>query len=283
MRDEEKLWRPHCGRFAWPTIGLTSVVLGLLVLAWSTAIPLWASSVVATLAAYLGFTVMHEAAHGNVHGADRRWSWIGEVVGWIGSVPLFAPFPAFRVLHLRHHGHTNHPQKDPDYFVAGPLPIAMLTALVTIPSYYAHFLFGATSRTTAGKRARPTVVVGLVLYLGIAATLAAFGLWCEVLALWIGPAVAAGALLAFFFDWLPHRPHRSRTRYRDTGAIDLRALDPLLLGQNLHLVHHLFPRVPFYRYRAVFEAGRSHFEAQGAPIVFAGRKRNSRVKSAPTP
>jgi len=44
-------------------------------------------------------------------------------------------------------------------------------------------------------------------------------------------------------------------------------LDTPLLGQNLHLVHHLFPRVPFYRYRAVFEAARARIEAEGAPVV----------------
>jgi len=275
MREEELLWRPHVGGIAWPTVGLAGLVAALVAVAWSGALPLWAGFLVATLAAYLAFTVMHEACHGNIHGKRRRWAKLGEALGWLLSVTLFAPYPAFRVLHLRHHAHTNHPDKDPDFFVAGPLPLAVARGLLTIPSYYAEFLFGATAKTKAAQRERRSVVVGLALYLALAVALCAQGLWREVIALWLGPAVVAATLLALAFDWLPHHPHNSRERYRDTRAIDVRLLDLLLLGQNLHLVHHLFPRVPFYRYRAVFDAGRARFEERGAPIVGPRRRRQS--------
>lgn len=271
MREEELLWRPHVGGFAWPTVLLAAAVFVLTATTWAGALagwlPLWAGFLLETLAAYLAFTVMHEAAHGNVHGRHRRLKRLGEGLGWLVSVTLIAPYPAFRVLHLRHHAHTNDPDKDPDFFVAGPPLLALARCFVTIPSYYAEFLVGKTSKTSAGRRERRAVWVAVALYGVLGAALVGLGLWREALALWVSPAIVAAAVLAFVFDWLPHHPHDSRERYRDTRSIDLRPLDVLCAGQNLHTVHHLFPRVPFYRYRAVFEAGRERLRERGTPIV----------------
>ena len=55
------------------------------------------------------------------------------------------------------------------------------------------------------------------------------------------------------FDYLPHtRLHHtpSEDRFRTTRnrVGGERLLSPLLLYQNYHLVHHLHPSVPFYRY-----------------------------------
>ena len=61
-------------------------------------------------------------------------------------------------------------------------------------------------------------------------------------------------------------------------------LDPLLLGQNLHLVHHLWPRVPFYRYRAAFEASREYLDTKGATVnrPFGGVNGGSRTGGEPS-
>jgi beta-carotene hydroxylase len=268
MRERE-LYRPHVGHFAWPTVALLGLVVLLWVGAWigvlTDALGLALGGALTTLAAYLAFTVMHEASHGNVHGG-REQRWIGEVAGWIASVTLFAPYPAFRVLHLRHHSYTNDPDKDPDYFVAGSPWAAPFKCLFTIPLYYAEFLFGRSAKSAPGRRERKWVVLGLVAYAIVAVALSAAGLWREVLGLWLGPAVLAAAVLAFFFDYVPHHPHDTQERFRDTRIVDSRPLDVLLLGQNLHLVHHLWPRVPFYRYRAVFEAAREELAAKGAEV-----------------
>ena len=44
----------------------------------------------------------------------------------------------------------------------------------------------------------------------------------------------------------------------------------LWLWQNYLAVHHLFPRVPFYRYAALFDRIRSMMVARGAPIQQIG-------------
>ncbi len=271
--DEATIYKPHTGRLAWPTLALLGAVLALWLGAWAGALSglfgLGLGGAMATLAAYLAFTVMHEASHGNIHGARRGLRGLGELAGWAASVTLLAPYPAFRVLHLRHHSHTNYAEKDPDYFVAGSPLAAPLRCLTTIPRYYHELLVGGASRTEAARRARPAVFLGVGAYAATIIALSALGLWREVLLLWVLPAWLASALLAFFFDYLPHHPHRSRERYHDTRVVDSRWLDLPLLGQNLHLVHHLWPRVPFYRYRAAFEDARALLEAKGAEVIDA--------------
>ena len=60
-------------------------------------------------------------------------------------------------------------------------------------------------------------------------------------------------VLGWWFDWLPHHgleDTQSENRYRATrNRVGLEWLfTPLMLSQNYHLVHHLHPSVPFYRY-----------------------------------
>ncbi|MEM9195236.1 MAG: fatty acid desaturase [Myxococcota bacterium] len=271
MGEEAQFYKAHTGMLAWPTLALLVGVVVLWVGSWvgvlTGAIGLAVGAVGTTIAAYLSFTVMHEAAHGNIHGSRRDLRGIGTAAGWLASAFLLAPFPAFRVLHLRHHSFTNDGRRDPDFFVAGTPLLAPLRCFRTIPHYYGEFLFGETSRSNAGRRERRSVILGILFLLAIGGGLSAFGLWREVLFLWAIPAVVAAAILAFFFDYVPHHPHASRERYRDTRVVPTRLLDLPLLGQNLHLVHHLWPRVPFYRYRAVFEASRDRLVDAQAPGV----------------
>ena len=263
------------GGVAWPTVALACGVLGLEAAGWSLALsgraPVWVASIACTLAAYAGFTVVHEASHGNVHGDVRSMRPLGELLGWLCAVPMLAPFPAFRILHLRHHAHTNHPTKDPDAHVRGDTFLRVLWNCATIvPSYLREIFVGETSRTEAARAVRASSLAALLAMGAAMVALVASGHGLLLLALWVGPAWVADAFLAFAFDWLPHHPHDVRARYRDTRIIDSSWLAWLLLGQSHHLVHHLWPRVPFHRYVAVFRAARPELEAQGASIVRPG-------------
>jgi fatty acid desaturase len=92
----------------------------------------------------------------------------------------------------------------------------------------------------------------------------------------VGAAWLGSAMLAFAFDWLPHVPHQSRERWQHTRAVlfpkPIRGLmDQLLLGQSYHLIHHLYPRVPFFRYRAVFVRLRRYLDDNNAPVHEFGK------------
>jgi fatty acid desaturase len=275
--ERREPWRAHAGRVAWPTILLLAGVLGGAGTLWSLALADRLSPLLgvplATALAYAAFTPMHEAAHGNVSGARGRGSWLDDLVGWLASSILFAPYSAFRVLHLTHHSHTNDPERDPDHFVAGTSPARVaLRCLWIVPHYLRDFFAGPTSATRAAQAGRTSAILYFALEGAVVLGLALAGHGRAVLLFWALPALLASGLLAFAFDWLPHHPHAVRERHRDTRVVLGPGLSLLTFAQNYHLVHHLWPRVPFYRYRAVFEATRPELEARGAPILALGSR-----------
>ena len=273
-------WRAHVGAFAWPTLLLAGgVLLGEGVL-WAALVagvlPLWVGAIIATGLAYVAFTPMHDASHGAISGG-RRWAWVDTAVGHTMAALFLAPFAVFRTLHLRHHGATNHPERDPDHWVAANgsglvhgVSVALRCATI-LPWYYRTLLVGAWGGDRAFRRALPGGIAALGAMAAVAAALVALGLGTELVALWLLPGLVASGMLAFAFDWLPHHPHGIQKRYQDTRAIDIPGLGLLLLGQNFHNIHHLYPKVPFYRYATLFRELEPELEAKGTPIVRWGR------------
>ncbi len=49
----------------------------------------------------------------------------------------------------------------------------------------------------------------------------------------------------------------------DTVSVTDRWLDAPMLGQNLHLLHHLFPSIPWYRYRPAWDEAAEGIRGEG--------------------
>ena len=94
--------------------------------------------------------------------------------------------------------------------------------------------------------------------------------------LWIFPHILASALIIYFFAYLTHKPHVAKERYRDTnvfwfrGRISEPLVNWLYMFQNFHLIHHLFPRVPFYLYGDAFRSVKPVLEQENARIFEFG-------------
>lgn len=270
--DKQLLARVH---LAWPTVILAAVAFAL----WLTGGALVQSGhpiigmLVAALGAYLSFTPLHDATHQAV----GRARWLNAVVGRISAVPLWAPFAAFRFMHLEHHKHTNDPARDPDHYSGrGPrwqLPLRWMSQDL---HYYALYL--------RAKRARReqvevwgTVIASALVLIGLVMA----GYWEYALFGIVLPARLATGFLAFAFDYLPHRPHDVPSRVNRFEATVVRPapwLTPLLVGQNFHLIHHLYPAVPFYRYGVVWRSREADLRARGARVI----EPKGRGPSAPT-
>jgi fatty acid desaturase len=73
--------------------------------------------------------------------------------------------------------------------------------------------------------------------------------------------------LAITFDFLPHYPHQAQAKDQPFQCTSNRVgmewlLTPVLLFQNYHLVHHLYPTVPFYRYLKIWYARKHYHQSQ---------------------
>ncbi|MGK4003366.1 fatty acid desaturase [Sorangium sp. So ce1036] len=230
------------GSYALWAAALCAGVAGLL----STA----PAVLLAAVAAYAAFTPMHEAAHRSL----ARSALLNGVVGRLSGLLLMAPFLAVRHFHLEHHKYTNEPGRDPDHWSGrGPWWLLPLRWATQDLHYYALFL---RSYRAQKRSERIETVATLAAMLALVAL--AFGLGHGRLALlyWVLPARLAIFFLAFAFDYLPHYPHRvtaAEDRYRATRAVDSALLNVLLFGQTYHLIHHLYPAVPFFRYRTVWK------------------------------
>ena len=80
---------------------------------------------------------------------------------------------------------------------------------------------------------------------------------------WFVPALVVGIALGLFFDYLPHRPFKERNRWKNARVYPSPILNVLILGQNYHLVHHLWPSIPWYKYQPAYYASKPLLDAKG--------------------
>jgi ring-1,2-phenylacetyl-CoA epoxidase subunit PaaE len=250
---------------ALPTLALFTIALGGYLgssaLAIAGLIPLPVATLINAVFAFCLFTVSHEASH---HAASSN----GNLNLWLGRIatPFFAPQASFRVwrfIHMQHHRHTNNDDgSDPDHYThAGASWTAPLRWL-TIDIWYLIFYFPKmASRPRAEKVG---LVVQAVILGGLSVLLIASGHWVWLVFLILIPARLAVFMLGWAFDYLPHHglvTTSAEDRYKATrNRVGLeRVLTPLLLYQNYHLVHHLHPVVPFYRYIAVWRRNEDEY------------------------
>ena len=242
---------------SWPIVGIFTFALTLFgASTWAAlthAVPAVASIAASAAAIFVMFTVLHDASHYSI--SSHRWVNVafGRVAMFFVS-PLIS-FRSFAFIHIEHHRNTNDGANDPDHFVsAAPwwqLPFRF--AAMDLP--YIGLLVRNVRRRPRSEIAETVTLMTLTLTVIVGAALTGH-LW-TLAVIYLLPERAAMFVLAWWFDWLPHHDTEDtqrESRYRATrnrvGSEWI--LTPLLLSQNYHLVHHLHPSIPFYRYVAAW-------------------------------
>ncbi len=275
-RDLSKVQRPAMAGVAWPSVmlffGLVSVAVINIALAMSGFVPLWVGGLVNFVVLYLSAHINHEATHKNLSGTVARAHWLNEGIGQFGSFWLFLPFPAFRAVHLTHHRVTNDPALDCDMWFAVKHPLSVLLRCCSLLVGYEMTLHRLVRRGIVPKSVIWETMAQRLGWLALAVALTALGFGTEVLVLWVLPALAVMPVLAFLFAYVVHHPHSDQGKLQASNIWLTRQkrLQPLLTGiflfQNYHLVHHLYPRVPFYRYGEVYREQQEKLKSQDAAI-----------------
>ena len=244
---------PH---IAWITIALFVVdflvMISIVLLAEFGFIYKWLSTILLTFAMFVMFTVTHDASHGSI----SNIKWINGLIGRISFATIgpHASFPLFRFIHLMHHKYTNDKTRDPDRFTAHGELFLPLRCLLLSPSYLVFYLKNIKSRP----------VLEIVEVFGFLAIQAGWifgayerGYFLPVFTYYIAPSLLSHGLLGFFFDYIPHHHDDATTpiqsRYHTTSILQTYwfaqpILSLLLQYQDYHLIHHLYPTIPFYRY-----------------------------------
>ncbi|APE27353.1 fatty acid desaturase [Aurantiacibacter gangjinensis] len=254
---------------AWPTIVLAAAIItgwSATVLAAATGwLPLWAALPINAVFAYLAYTPAHDSTHGSI--ARGRHEWLNYVVGFTAVFPLLHNISLHRLTHLAHHRHLNDPDMDADHWVAGERWWSVLLRCMTV--VFSHYRIGWR---LADNRTRALAVLENTASLAVPVVVTVTAGWQVALFVILLPAIIGMTLLSFLFDYLVHAPYTGEGRFGATRAFILprrwhRIGSALWMQQNYHLAHHLYPWIPFYRYRQVLEAAEPLVERRGGAII----------------
>jgi beta-carotene hydroxylase len=266
----------HMGKVAWPTIILTLLVCSLFVLCIAAfangLISVWLATPLVSVLTYMSYTPLHEAVHGNIHGNKANLRWVNDWCGYLVAPLIGVPFASHKHEHFTHHRFTNIEGKDPDFLISGMRHGLLSVLLTTVKFFYTqNGFFAKNNWHSAQLKERIIYCAELCVSLG----------WRVLTIVLIDqPGIATVVLVGYFFGgfftayWFAYRPHfpyDNTQRYQNTSSlimpIWMRPLEWFWLGQNLHSIHHLFPRVPFYRYHALHRQIEPILRAHGTPIL----------------
>ncbi len=263
----------HIGGFAWPTASLLGLCVGVygacLWYLFTDPNFSWWIVVGTAFCAYAVYTVLHEAVHGAVTGMNIHLRGVNEWAGYIAAHMLGISVIGHRRGHLKHHRATNHPEDDPDMaFAAHTLPALVAMWFRGIPKEW-HFAATFKHFTAAEKR------VLVCEYLAILTTRALLIAYCADLGVTLVTLILGhligNAVLTTLFAWIVHHPHNEQERMKTTTVYQgRRGLDTIMtllwVSQNYHAIHHLYPKVPFFRYRKLYRKLESYLLAGGVPV-----------------
>jgi ring-1,2-phenylacetyl-CoA epoxidase subunit PaaE len=261
------LAKPTLGLFVGSLVVFVATVWG----AVAHGLPAWVYIPVNTAVSFVMFTVLHDAVHYSI--SQRRW--VNALLGRL-SIHFVVPYasaPLFGFIHIEHHRNTNEElDADPDAWATdGPwwqLPLRWLT----IDFWYATFYIKHIRRRSPRELVETGSIVALFLVGVVVAAMT--GTLGTVALVYLLPARIGLGLLAWWFDWLPHHGLEVTQRENRYRATRIRIgmewlLTPGLLYQNYHLVHHLHPSIPFYRYIKAWKRNEEAYLERDAAIMTA--------------
>jgi fatty acid desaturase len=277
LRDLHRLsgWR-HAA-VALRQAGLLALAV-FAILRWGDRWWAWIPASLAIGVVAFSFTILlHEVVHGTV--TARRRPRLLRALGLLYAIPSGISASQFTRWHLDHHEHLGTEEADPKrHWLTPKIVRRWYKALYLTPALFPIYFRAARREAAsydAGLRRRIAWErrAAIAFHLGVPA------------ALWLGLGFEAALkihLLPIFvvfpvlftvnrlgqhYDVEPTDPARWGTLLRPSPWL----WDPLYLWSNYHLEHHYFPKVPFYRLRALRRAVEPFFRERGVPSRTYGR------------
>lgn len=248
----------------WPTLAL----ILLCYTAWALLLfagPLWLKIPFLGVIIALQSSLQHEVLHGHPFRNQR----LNEALVWL-SLNIVIPYTRFRDTHLAHHNDAKltDPYDDPESNYLDPavwakLPRAgqlilrfnntLIGRLAIGPIVGTYGFFACELRRNSreitlqwlGHLPAVTIVLALV-------WASATPLWAYAISAYIGLAILK---LRTFLEHTAHDRCSHRTAIVESSGL----FGFLFLNNNLHVVHHKHPNVPWYKLPALYRANRTAF------------------------
>lgn len=261
-------------RWEWPTI-LVAVVLygGFALLTWHWhALPVWLAAPAGAVLVAWHSSLQHET----IHGHPTSLGWLNALIG-APPLALWLPYALYRETHLGHHRDHGRDLTDPaldpeSHYLrqgalsgAGRLRLGLLRWHGTLAGRIAigpALVVGRCWGTEARRIVSDQRHLRLWLWHGLTVTPLLFWIvgvcripLAEYVALIVYPSIALGLVRSF-------TEHRAAPDPLDrTAVVEAGPFWSLLfLNNNLHVVHHRQPTLPWYRIPAVWQTLRPQID-----------------------
>jgi beta-carotene hydroxylase len=222
-------------------------------------IPGWqvASFLLTTLSVYLCFTIGHEGVHKLIVPGSEKLNYL---FSFYAGFVFHIPFTWFEVVHMRHHAFVNHPEKDPDLHCAGNIDFSGILRMMGTFFYYFVYLvrFRLFTPGMIWETLVHYAILGCFYYWGLQTFGLSF-LWIFTLPMFVGLVFTV-----LVFDYIPHHPHSKQGRFENARSYWGYGMEYLSQMHSFHLIHHLWPNIPWYRYRKVYFEKREDLLKAGA-------------------
>lgn len=264
----------------WLALGFCYAGWIALTLHWR-ALPLWVLGPAGACLTCLYAHLCHEV----IHGHPTRYRRLNALLIW-PPLSVYLPFPLFRDSHLRHHGvrHLTCPLRDPESYYMTPAAWAGSGALwrwlmIVNQTFAGRMAIGPAlmlagvwrdelRRLARGDRrhlgAWLSHLAGVGVVLGWLVLVCGMPLWLFFVAI-----LYPGLSLMLMRSYVEHRPgadHDRRCAIVEGGPF----FGFLFLFNNLHVVHHRHPGVPWFDLPALYRRQRAHWLARNGGFFYAG-------------
>ena len=286
-----KYWGDVQARIIVTFLVFAAAYTAVIVLGATGRLPLWLGLIFNTVFASTFYMPLHEATHKNIMGKATRGRVLEDAIGYVSSIPTGIEFSSHRAGHMRHHAFTNDPVRDPDHFTEGrlselPVKFYGMTMLNAFLPFFALVkplrvllplsIRQRIERREGSKNEGKAQLRFWLLSTAVLVACFATGNGLVALCLWWIPARIQLCWLMFIFAWYPHHPATETSRYRHTRVAVFRGSGLLIRGHDHHTIHHLFPRVPHYRLKKLWNE-------LSADLVARGVRAEGRAASATGP
>ncbi|MEM9785550.1 MAG: fatty acid desaturase [Pseudomonadota bacterium] len=263
----------YSSAIAWPTLGLifmcyTGWIATLWMLPTAFAIP-----ILATLIAFHA-SLQHEV----IHGHPFRYTCLNDALIWPPLI-LIVPYARFKATHLAHHNDATltDPYDDPETNFLDPetwhrLPPVIQMLLTWNNTLAGRLIIGPAIGTImfllSEWRMRDTVVTrGWLLHIPALITI--------LTVVSVSPTPVWSCFIAAYLamsllklrTFLEHQAHE-RASGRSVIIEDSGPFAFLFLNNNLHVVHHMHPRVPWYRLPRLYRSRKDHYKRRNDGYVY---------------
>ena len=267
---EREIARSFMGRIEWEMIVIAFIQLFVWLTTWYlvvlSLIPLWAGFCIAVVSSSFAYLPSHAGQHGHLSGKYKNLDWLNSFVGQLSLIPLARSHEILKVLHMKHHAHTNNPDKDPDYFhthvdswIEAAFRIHNQSSDERVEKMVEDYSNEDPEFKLSLERGSK-----VQFSINLAQMVTAFFFPLETLFLWWLPLKIVTSYLGLVFSREPHNglnPGRfNDTRFWRNGM-------PRFLNHSMqiHIMHHMYPKICHHDEPKAIEALRPFMIARNMP------------------